>query len=99
MIRRILFSLVAFAFVGAAHGHQAPSGWNYPLDCCASTDCHPVSCAALREVDGGIEFLGIRFTGEMIKRSEDGYCHVCVGHYGPAPDQSRPHCVFMTPRT
>lgn len=85
--------------VAATLIHMAPSGWEYPQECCAQTDCHPVSCEALRETEKGIAYLQWTFTGPEIRRSQDGFCHVCIGHYGPSPSQARPHCVFMTPRT
>lgn len=69
------------------------------MECCNSDDCHPVDCNALREVEGGIEFAGVKFKRETIKRSQDGFCHVCIGIYGPQVNQHVGHCVFMTPRT
>lgn len=94
----ILAALIVFFGHRRARAHDAPSGWAYPQDCCSNTDCHPVSCDALREVDGGIQFLRFKFSGSMVRRSGDGFCHVCIGHYGPAPEHARPHCVFMAPR-
>ena len=97
MLALIIGVLIA-AMNHVASAHEAPSGFLYPQDCCSNTDCHPVSCEALREVDGGVAFLSFKFTGPMIRRSEDGFCHICVGHYGPSPEQHVPHCVFLTPR-
>ncbi len=94
----IVTGIIAISCI-VAQAHNAPSGWMYPQECCNETDCHPVSCDALHEVDGGIAFLDFKFTKEMIRNSQDGYCHVCIGHYGPSPAQARPHCLFMTPRT
>ena len=54
-----------------------------------------LACAV--SMAAGVNFLP--WTGPMIRASKDGYCHVCIGHYGPNTDQARPHCVFMTPRT
>jgi hypothetical protein len=82
-----------------ARAHEAPSGWHYPSSCCSEGDCHPVSCGAIKEIEGGVEFLGLKFVNDQIKKSEDGFCHVCVGVYGPEMGQRTPHCVFMTPRT
>lgn len=90
----VLLGMMVYAFA-----HEAPSGWRYPEDCCADGDCHPVSCEALREVEGGIAFLNFKFTKEMIRNSKDGFCHVCIGHYGPGAANAKPHCLFMTPRT
>ena len=96
MLALIIGVLIA-AMNHAASAHQAPSGFVYPSSCCSDGDCHPVSCEALREVDGGIDFLGVKFTGDIVKRSEDGFCHVCIGYYGPTSHV--PHCVILTPRT
>lgn len=81
-------SIVAVAFMVAAflfvlHGvsaHQAPSGWQYPLECCSDHDCAPIADADIpRPLDGGDWLLT---TGEVVLRSKvkwspDGHYHLC----------------------
>jgi hypothetical protein len=46
MKRLILFVAIYIATLAAlsyAIAHEAPSGWSYPLKCCSSRDCQPVS--------------------------------------------------------
>lgn len=35
----MFLALAIAAICGPARGHQAPSGWEYPLACCAQRDC------------------------------------------------------------
>ncbi|CAN7716681.1 hypothetical protein [Bosea sp. LjRoot237] len=36
-----------------AHAHQAPSGWDYPFECCSGADCARIDAGAVREVSSG----------------------------------------------
>lgn len=75
--------------------HDAPSGWQYPANCCGGTDCAPVPCDELAEDrNGGVIywFKGTRlnFTPLQVQPSQDRQCHVCIGQI-----PLRPLCVFI----
>ena len=83
-------SLIALSFVVMAHS------W-YPEDCCNGNamngDCHPVSCGEIEDrKDGSVQYRGSNFSGPMIRPSEDGDCHACIGYYQRTPI---PHCIFL----
>jgi len=61
-------------------GHEAPSGWMYPMECCSNNDC-----AEMPEDDTPKPLAGgdwLLRTGEVVPRSKvkwspDGRYHLC----------------------
>lgn len=99
----VLFWLVS---PGAAHAHDAPSGWTYPLSCCSDYDCREVADAftpdatvrVLERPDGYV----ISSTGEVIpmtsrkvRPSPDGVFHWCSTG---GRDDGATICLFAPPR-
>ena len=51
----------------------------YPASCCATNHCHPVPCDELLErADGNWIWYTFAFRREVVKPSEDQFCHVCT---------------------
>lgn len=96
----ILLVLGAYLRLYPPHAlsHEAPSGWQYPSDCCSGQDCRPVSCDSLVEMRDGVHFLNSVFKSGQVRVSGDSQCHVCIG-YTPAGliSTPEPHCVFVKP--
>jgi len=61
----------------------------YPMSCCHDTDCHPVPCDTIAEVEGGYKWQEFFFKSSSAAASQDDKCHVCV--YG----QNIPMCIFL----
>jgi hypothetical protein len=95
----VLLLIIIGTFV--ARGHEAPSGWLYPQDCCASNDCRPISCTTVKEnSDGSAEWLGLFFPEDKVRKSGDFNCHVCVAYSsagGGAQVSRNGHCLFISP--
>jgi len=36
-----------------ARAHQAPSGWDYPFECCSEADCARIDASEVRETPSG----------------------------------------------
>lgn len=99
--RRInVIFLSALLAAGSAYGHDAPSGWTYPLICCSSRDCHEVPETAIKEGVGGYELVTtgeiIPYGDKRIKDSPDGRFHACqqAGDF----DKGRVLCLFIPSR-
>jgi hypothetical protein len=85
-------AIAVFLFV-----HDAPSGWRYPKDCCASKDCRQIACSTIKDnPDGTAVWTGLLFHPEQVKISGDAACHVCLS-YGQPPRVRFPHCIFLSP--
>lgn len=91
----VLFSLT---YCGEVIGHEAPTGWNYPNQCCSGIDCRPVPEEAI-----GTSRVGyvIRQTGEVIgfrdtrlKPSPDGTFHWCSER---GREDTKTVCLFVPP--
>ena len=96
MMRVVLAFAILFAasvtFIVGALGHEAPSGFQYPLDCCGERDCHPVPCVLLKLQANGLWLYipkGLLF--QTATPSPDGQCHVCF----PESARSYGRCLFM----
>lgn len=83
--------------------HTAPSGWEYPGDCCQGEDCKPISCDSISETKDGYDWKGLHFTEGQVRPSGDQTCHVCVGkewvNGNKTPIDKFPHCIFIQPST
>lgn len=75
-----------------AHGHEAPSGWEYDIGCCSNQDCAELRADAVRETpDGYILTVGpkdnnqllrehvieIRHGDHRLRKSKDEFNHAC----------------------
>lgn len=49
----ITIAIIFAAGVTRSHGHRAPSGWDYPFECCSEADCARIEAGAVREVPSG----------------------------------------------
>lgn len=86
-----LFLLVAGTF--KAFAHHAPTGWEYPLNCCSGMDCHEINAATVHETPEGYvltlqpsdhmmlaqptSFI-VPYSDARIKDSPDGVYHACI---------------------
>ncbi|MDR6953831.1 hypothetical protein J2X65_003194 [Ancylobacter sp. 3268] len=92
----ILTAAGVVAGVSIGFAHEAPSGWEYPRDCCSAYDCYPVPAGALRFGPGGItvEATGETFPSRstIVRPSGDGAFHRC----SRAGDPAKPTiCLFV----
>jgi hypothetical protein len=99
LLAMLLVGVVTVAGILLAHGHEAPSGWSYPGDCCGGQECRPIACSTVRDhPDGSVSWLGLVFTPKQIRMSGDAMCHVCIGYDSAAGSKRRyPHCIFLSP--
>lgn len=81
---RAIPAILAMAFLlSPARAHEAPSGWDYPMECCHNQDCGPLNEADRpKPLDGGDWLLT---TGEIVPKSKvkfspDGLYHLCRWH-------------------
>lgn len=98
----VILALAISALFAYAYGHEAPSGWPYPPDCCAGKDCRPISCSTVTEKpNGDVSWLGLLFTREKVRISGDADCHVCVSYGQFNGSKALPireaHCIFLAP--
>jgi hypothetical protein len=82
-------ALVLLAFsASTALAHTAPSGWQYPPNCCEKQHCQPAPCDEMLEAeDGGIEYqtpegFRVYVAKPHVKPSPDAQCHICYNHSG-----------------
>ena len=93
----IITVLTVLLLITIAYGHEAPSGFQYPSDCCGGSDCRPIVCSTIKDnPDGSVNWLGLFFAREQVKMSGDAMCHVCVS-YNTANHNRYPHCIFLSP--
>jgi hypothetical protein len=77
--------------------HQAPSGWQYPPECCSNQDCKPMADIDIpKPLPGGDWLLT---TGEVVPRSKvkwspDGHYHLCKLEWEPFTT----YCLFVPPQ-
>jgi hypothetical protein len=86
-----LFSVI-FLLTTPAVAHD----W-YPYQCCSDQDCHPIPCETIEEKGKSLIYNGYTFSGDMIKPSQDGQCHVCIQNEKPPHSfthNPRPLCIF-----
>lgn len=77
---------------GVGQAHEAPSGWQYPQECCSGYDCDETSIA-FRNRDGSLTVRTKNGTatfpkGFPFRQSPDGKIHACF-----TPSQLR--CLFL----
>lgn len=66
----------------------------YPALCCSDTDCKPVPCEEISEVDKGFSYQGVFFSKDKEQPSKDNQCHVCM-----IPGASEGLCLFTLQST
>jgi hypothetical protein len=99
--RRFFIFQTALAVAGAAaliaamaakgRAHQAPSGWAYPIECCAGIDCAEVPAGAVKETPQGYRVTLSPGEHPMVKApfaavvpyastrpAPDGAYHICL---------------------
>jgi hypothetical protein len=102
-------ALVA-AMTGLGKAHQAPSGWTYPIECCAGIDCAEIPAAAVKESPEGYQVTLSAGEHPMVKgpfaavvpyaaarSAPDGAYHICLGP-ATAAGQPKVLCFFAGPR-
>lgn len=92
--------ILSTLWVKDAAAHTAPTGWTYPISCCASYDCREESDAAVNEISEGYEVAStgeiIPYTDKRVRVSPDGRFHICWK--GAKFDEGRVLCIFAPPR-
>lgn len=84
-----MLGLVTVASVLPCGAHTAPSGWQYPMECCHQMDCGTVTTSEPEVgVDGRITgetiltnslgLRGVTYPNTSYKASPDGKDHVCI---------------------
>jgi hypothetical protein len=73
--------------------HDAPSGWQYPSQCCTNQHCREVPCSTIERLGDTIyryhrsTTFYLDFPAITHAYSPDGKCHTCInGH--------QPLCIF-----
>jgi hypothetical protein len=74
--------------------HEAPSGWQYPSDCCSGRDCREVPCEQITRLNTVYRYrtsasIYLDFPENKHRYSGDGRCHVCI-----LGSQRSPTCIF-----
>lgn len=66
----------------------------YSAQCCSDHDCHPVPCNQIDPVADGWVWQKIHFDRVVMKKSQDGACHVCVSETGRFG-----RCIYLPPES
>ncbi|KQZ15922.1 hypothetical protein ASD44_09765 [Mesorhizobium sp. Root554] len=85
---------------GRAFAHEAPTGWTYPLSCCASYDCRETKAGEVTERQDGFHVPSgevVPMTDRRVKDSPDGAFHWCAHQAGL--DAGKTICLFVPPRS
>ena len=69
--------------------HFAPSGWEYPFECCSGRDCHPTTAI----IQGGGYFLPE--TGETIPAMDSRVRESGDGEYHRCGSATHTRCLFV----
>lgn len=92
---------IAALYAPLVKAHEAPTGWQYPYECCSNQDCKPASHVEVRETRGGYLVVA---TGEVVplmdrrvKDSPDGDFHICqvAGDF----EHGKVLCLFRPPQS
>lgn len=94
----MILALVAMLFSGIApaRGHEAITGWQYPIQCCGEGDCDHAR-SAVRNPDGSLTVTTRHGTATFPKdfkheRSPDGLIHACF-------TSARLYCLYLSEGT
>lgn len=88
-----IVAVCALLFIlSPAFSHQAVSGWEYPISCCAGYDCAELAADRVSVSAGGYVIDG-KFTVPYseTRNSPDGLYHACF----PQPDNLK--CFWAPP--
>lgn len=95
--------LMLWGFVLEAAGHEAPTGWQYPPECCHNMDCAPVEKTGENSAGEGIATTKLHYNITIKpevytykKISPDGKLHVCATPDSQMAPQMRRrfYCIF-----
>jgi hypothetical protein len=91
-MRVFLAAILLCAIAIPASGHDAATGWSYPIECCHDTDCGHAT-AAKRNPDGSLTVTTRHGTATFPasfehRSSPDGLIHAC---FTPA----KLYCLFL----
>lgn len=90
---------VAFLLSQPAHGHTAPSGWQYDHACCSTQDCAPIRVELVQITAQGYRVTVspgdhplvtepstyiFPFNDKRVRFSGDQHYHLCIGLYSKA---------------
>lgn len=79
--------------------HDAASGWQYPINCCFTLDCRPISADWVKEGVDGYSIAGsseiVPYGDPRVKDSPDGKFHWCTPN---GLDSGRTICLYVPPR-
>jgi len=53
VLATITIAIMLAAGTTHTRAHQAPTGWDYPFECCSEADCAPIDASAVREIRTG----------------------------------------------
>ena len=93
----VFFLFSATLWPVPARPHAAPSGWQYPSECCHDRDCREADPGEVEEVQGGYRVAPsatyLPHGDDRLRPSPDGRWHVC--NQTPGDRTSPPLCVFV----
>ncbi|MDQ0474510.1 hypothetical protein [Labrys wisconsinensis] len=94
IVTGLLLLLDTSAWAPPAAAHQAPTGWQYPVECCGGHDCYEIQASDLQVVAGGWKVLatGQIFGSSQVRHSPDGRYYRCS--YGGDPARTT-NCLFV----
>lgn len=78
-------------------GHESPSGWPYPSDCCSKDgkECHPINASSVVREATGYRYRGLLFEfrndGRLRISGDDGW-HACESFEGGVVSV---HCLIV----
>ena len=98
-IRIALAAATLATIPSALYAHDAPSGWQYPANCCHNMDCRPISADWVHEGTNGYTIAGspetVPYGDPRVKNSPDGKFHWCTPN---GRDGGRTICLYVPPR-
>ncbi|MCR4264682.1 hypothetical protein [Nitratireductor sp. ZSWI3] len=95
-----LLPLTALVLAVPVSAHEAPSGWNYPMECCSNRDCQQIPANDVIERSEGylVKPTGetLSYTDSRLRKSPDGVYHLCA-----VKRVSNLHtiCLFVPPQS
>jgi hypothetical protein len=80
IVLAVAFALLAI-WAHPARGHQAASGWTYPIECCSDRDCYLIESKYVHETQEGWDIAPSEGGGFVPRgkerQSPDGAYHLC----------------------
>lgn len=96
----VLAGAVTFAAgLSAAFGHEAPTGWSYPSNCCSNHACREIKSDQVKETPAGYTILlsgeTVPYGDPRVIDSPDGRFHWCST---AGLDNGFTLCLYVPPR-